>query len=72
MRKFEETGSTSQYDQNIMNLSTHEERACRVPDLAVRKRARAFNVPQSSLHHIIRKYLCLHTYKMQIVQDADS
>lgn len=77
VKKFEETGSTmdkrksgrprsSRSDENVemVNQSIRDN-----PDLSVRKRAHALNVPRSSLHRILRKDLKLHPYKIQLVQE---
>lgn len=77
VQKFEETGSTlnkprtgrprsSRTEENVesVRISVREN-----PALSVRKRARAVNVLRSSLHRILRKDLCLHPYKIQLVQE---
>ncbi|CAK9805748.1 hypothetical protein ANTPLA_LOCUS4647 [Anthophora plagiata] len=72
VRKFEETGSTMDKPKSGLpkssrgneNVESVRQSVCAIPDSPVRKRTSPLNVPRSSLHRILRKDLCLHSYKI--------
>lgn len=75
--KFEESGSVGDIktpvrcrtSRSAENIAAVRESVAENPGTSIRHRSQQIDIPRSSLHRILTKYLNLHPYKIQLTQE---